>query len=134
MRAKLGDDTLSTAERASLKAELDSLAADPQRTVVGVSAERPDNVPSNYAQAEMAAELDAVVRNDDAVIGYKLTNTYGRFMGTDERALDAEFVVRENFDATELTNSVIRAGKDRDQDAVFVSHVPPQFDFNTNGF
>ena len=123
LRAKLGDDTLSTAERASLKAELDSLAADPQRTVVGLSAERPDNVPSNYAQAEMAAELDAVVRNDDAVIGYKLTNTYGRFMGTDERALDAEFVVRENFDATELTNSVIRAGKDRDQDAVFVSHV-----------
>lgn len=123
LRAKLNDDTLPTAERESIIAELDSLAADPQRTVIGLSGERPGDVPSNYAQAEMAAELDAVVRNDDAVIGYKLTNTYGRFRGTDERAIDGEFVVKENFDPTALTEAVIRAGKSRDQEAVFVSHV-----------
>jgi hypothetical protein len=79
--------------------------------------------PSNYQQAELAAEFDDVVRDDASVIGYKLTNTYGRFMRSDERALDAEFVVKSNFNPEPLRRRLIEMGKQYDQDAVFMSKV-----------
>lgn len=103
--------------------ELESLAAPLERTVLGVSAERPGARPSNYMQAELAAEFDDVVREDKTVEAYKLTNTYGRFMNTNERALDAEFVTRQNFNPAPLKKRLVEMGKRYDQDAVFVSKV-----------
>jgi hypothetical protein len=105
------------------KEELDSLAAPLERTVLGVSAERPGATPSNYVQAELAAEFDDVVRDDTTVEAYKLTNTYGRFMNTNERALDAEFVTRQGFDPEPLKRRLVDVGKRYDQDAVFMSKV-----------
>ena len=79
--------------------------------------------PSNYQQAELAAEFDDVVRDDTSVIGYKLTNTYGRFMRSDERALDAEFVVKSNFNPEPLRRRLVEMGKQYNQDAVFMSKI-----------
>ncbi len=101
--------------------ELQSLSAPLQRYTVGVSGERPNLPMSNYAQAELAAELDDVVRNDKSVLGYNLANTYGSFMGNTERALNGEFVVQQDFDPAPLTRRLIEQGKLYDQDAVFIS-------------
>jgi hypothetical protein len=81
---------------------------------------------SGYAQAELAAEFDDVVRNDDSVLTYNLANTYGSFMGDTERALNAEFVVRQNFNPTALRQRLVEQGKYYDQDAVFLSRVVPE--------
>jgi hypothetical protein len=108
---------------ASAREELGSIDAPLERTVLGTSAARDDRVPSNYMQAELAAEFDDVVRGDSTVEAYKLTNTYGRFKGVDERALDAEFLTRQNFDPTPLTRRLVEMGKKYDQDSVFVSKV-----------
>jgi hypothetical protein len=105
--------------------ELQSLSAPLQRYTVGVSGERPNLPMSNYAQAELAAEIDDVVRNDSSVLGYNLANTYGSFMGDTERALNAEFVVQQNFDPSELTRRLVEQGKNYDQDAVFISRSVP---------
>lgn len=114
----------STPEQiAAAQKEFDQLAAPVDRTVLGVSGERPDRPMSNYAQAELAAEFDDVLRGDSTVIAYKATNTYGRFMKQDERALDVEIVTRKGFDPTELERRVVQMGKQYDQDAVFVSRV-----------
>ena len=111
------------ANKMAMQNELDSLAAPLERTVLGVSAERPDATPSNYGQAELAAEFDDVVRGDPTVEAYKLTNTYGRFMNTNERALDAEFVTRQGFDPQPLKRRLVEMGKRYNQDAVFMSKV-----------
>ncbi len=103
--------------------DVEASKADLQRTTLGVSRERPDLVPSNYEQAELAAEFDDVVRADTNVVGYKLTNTHGRFMNADERALDAEFVTNRNFDPAPLTRRLVEMGKKHDQDSVFISKV-----------
>jgi predicted GNAT family N-acyltransferase len=105
--------------------ELQSLQAPLQRYTVGVSGERPDLPMSNYAQAELAAEIDDVVRNDSSVLGYNLANTYGSFMGNTERALNAEFVVQQNFNPSALIRRLVEQGKNYNQDAVFISRSVP---------
>lgn len=123
LRRTISSGKTSDADRQAAQQELNSLVQPADRFTLGVSAERPGMRPSNYQQAELAAEFDDVVRDDSAVIGYKLTNTYGRFMRSDERALDAEFVVKSNFDPEPLTRRLVEMGKQYDQDAVFISKV-----------
>ena len=67
-------------------------AAPLDRTILGLAGERPGKRPSNYEQAEMAAEIDDVLRNDQQVVAYKATNTYGNFAGVNERAIDGEII------------------------------------------
>ena len=108
---------------------VDEKAAPLDRTILGVSAERPGKMPSNYEQAEMAAEFDDVLRGDDKVAAYKLTNTYGSFDAEDgvvnERSLDAEIVTRQGFDPGPLKQRLVKVGMEKDQDAVFISKVVP---------
>ncbi len=115
----------SAEARALAQEELETMKTPLERYVLGVSGERPGDIPSNYRQAEIAAELDDVVRDDPSVITYKLTNTYGRFKKTDERAIDAEFVVRKDFNPAALERRLVEQGKERDQDSVFISKVVP---------
>lgn len=105
------------------KAQLKGMEANVDRYVLGVSGERPNKPMSNYAQAELAAEFDDVVRNDKSVVTYNLANTYGSFMAQTERSLNAEFVTRENFNAAQLERRLVEQGKAYDQDAVFISKV-----------
>ena len=123
LRRTISSAKTSDVNRQAAQQELNSLVQPADRFTLGVSAERPGMRPSNYQQAELAAEFDDVVRDDTSVIGYKLTNTYGRFMRSDERALDAEFVVKSNFNPEPLRRRLVEMGKQYDQDAVFMSKV-----------
>lgn len=107
----------------AMRKELESMKAPLERYQLGISGERPNKPMSNYGQAEIAAELDDVVRNDTNVITYNLANTYGSFKGQTERALNAEFVARQGFKPENLERRMIEQGKAYDQDAVFVSKV-----------
>ena len=111
------------ANKVAKQQQLANMEADVDRYALGVSGERPDKPMSNYAQAELAAEFDDVVRNDKSVVTYNLANTYGSFMGQTERALNAEFVARQNFDPAPLERRLVEQGKAYDQDAVFISKV-----------
>jgi hypothetical protein len=102
---------------------VEEIAAPLERTVLGVSGERPGKIPSNYEQAEIAAEFDDVLRNDSSVTAYKATSTIGRFAGKSERALDVEIITRQNFDPAPLKKRLVEVGIDKDQDAVFISKV-----------
>ena len=113
------------ANKTAKQQQLASMQADVDRYTLGVSGERPGNPMSNYAQAELAAEFDDVVRDDASVVTYNLANTYGSFMGDTERALNAEFVVRQNFNPASLERRMVEQGKTYDQDAVFISKVVP---------
>jgi hypothetical protein len=99
------------------------MQANVDRYTLGVSGERPNRPMSNYAQAELAAEFDDVVRDDASVVTYNLANTYGSFMAQTERALNAEFVTRQNFNPMPLERRLVEQGKAYDQDAVFMSKV-----------
>jgi len=111
------------ANKEAMRKELVESKAPVDRYMLGVSGERPNQSMSNYAQAELAAELDDVVRNDVSVVTYNLANTYGSFKGQTERALNAEFVARQNFDPAPLERRMVEQGKAYDQDAVFISKV-----------
>jgi hypothetical protein len=111
------------ANKEEMRKELLASKADVDRFTLGVSGERPGKPMSNYGQAELAAEFDDVVRNDASVVTYNLANTYGSFMGQTERALNAEFIVKENFVPSALERRMVEQGKAYDQDAVFISKV-----------
>jgi len=113
------------ANKEAMRQELLGSKASVDRYTLGVSGERPDKPMSNYAQAELAAEFDDVVRDNPSVPAYNLSNTYGSFMGQTERALNAEFVTRQDFDPAPLERRLVEQGKAYDQDAVFISKVVP---------
>jgi hypothetical protein len=108
-------------QRTAMQDELAAINAPAQMVQLGISGERPNSPMSNYNQAEMAAELDDVVRDDKSVLAYNLENTYGSYQGKTERSLNAEFAVGENFDPAPLTRRLIEQGKQYDQDSVFIS-------------
>lgn len=111
------------ANKEEMRKELLASKANVDRFTLGVSGERPGKPMSNYGQAELAAEFDDVVRNDASVVTYNLANTYGSFMGQTERALNAEFIVKEDFAPSALERRMVEQGKAYDQDAVFISKV-----------
>ena len=109
--------------KAAAQAELDTMGQRLERTVLGISGERPGAQPSNDVQADIAQALHDSIKDDPSMIASKISNSYGRFMKEDERALDAEFVTRSDFDPLPLTRALVESGKKYDQDAVFKSKV-----------
>ena len=116
-------ESAAIARQSNAEAAVGEMAAPLDRTVLGVARERPGQVPTNVQQAELAQELQAPVINDDSVVAFQTNNTVGEFAGETERALNAEYVTRSNFNPAALTQSLIDAGRKYDQDAVFMSKV-----------
>ena len=106
--------------------ELNGSFAPLARYVLGISVARPTHRPTNVAQAETAERLGQPAKDDPSVVMYQINNTYGRFMQEDERAFNAEFVVRENFDPTGVKTRMVEVAKDADQDAAFISKIVPE--------
>ena len=105
--------------------ELDQLKAPLARYVLGISVERPDFRPTNVQQANVAGRLGEPAKADPSVVTYQINNTYSRFMGKDERAFNAEFVVRQNFNPAGVTRRMVEVAKEADQDAAFIAKVVP---------
>ena len=114
------------AAKVAAQEEINAAAAPLVRYVLGISVERPGARPTNVEQANVAARLGEPAKQDETVAMYGITNSYGRFMQSDERAFNAEFVVRENFDPTALTRRMVEVAKDADQDAAFISKIVPE--------
>lgn len=112
--------------QAQAQAELDEMKAPLARYMLGISVERPGMRPTNVQQAEIASRLGEPAKGDPSVVMYQINNTYGRFMQSDERAFNAEFVVRRNFDPTGVTRRMVEVAREADQDAAFISKVVPQ--------
>jgi len=112
------DDAVAKASK-----ELEGYKQPLARWVLGISIERPNKVPTNQQQAEAAARLGEPASADDAVVMYQINNSLGRFMGTNERNFNAEFVVRENFDPTAVLARMMEVAEETDQDAAFMSKV-----------
>ena len=127
LREIINQQQYSQAEKQAARTELESIEQPLQRTVLGVSPEREGAVPTNITMAETASAIDAPLRQQEAVVGYQLNNSYGRFkMGeTDvtERSLNAEIVAREDFDPNPVMDALINTAKKYDQDSVFMAHV-----------
>lgn len=110
---------------AEAQKQLDQIKAPLARYVLGISVERPGVRPTNVQQAEIAGRLGEPAKADPSVVTYQINNTYGRFMQSDERAFNAEFVVRQNFDPSGVTRRMVEVAKEADQDAAFISKVVP---------
>jgi len=110
---------------ADAQAELVTLEGAPQRFTAGISRQRPDMVPTNIEQNELAQEVLAPVLKDDKMIGVQANPSIGGFAGDRERNLNFEVVTQVDFDPTDMTNAIVEAGRKYDQDAVFVSKVVP---------
>lgn len=115
---KLHEENVATA-----KAQLGEIAQPLDRYAIGLSAERPENIPSNYQQAEMAATLDDAVRNDPNVVGYNLANSEGLYDKYLERSLNGEFIVRGGYDSAPLMRAIATEAKRTGQESAFLSKV-----------
>jgi len=114
------------AAKLAAQEEVNAAAAPLVRYVLGISVERPGARPTNAEQANVAAQLGEPAKQDQSVVMYQVNNTYGRFMQSDERAFNAEFVVREDFDPSAVTKRMVEVAKDADQDAAFISKIVPE--------
>lgn len=101
----------SEADRVAAGKELETLEGSPQRTIAGISRERPGNVPSNIDQAELSKELVEPLKKDDTVMAFQANNTYGEFMGELEKSMNFEVVTRTNFNPKRMTDTIVNLGK-----------------------
>ena len=131
LRSIINSEASTVEQKQAAQVELKTLEGEPQRFVAGVSRERPDQIPTNPEQAELASELTEPLAGDQKVIAYQANNTLGEFMGDTERALNFEIVTQTDFDPSAVTKSLVEAGRKYDQDAVFLSKVVPDGTPNT---
>ena len=123
LRSIINSVNTSEADRVAAGKELQTLEGSPQRTIAGISRERPGNVPSNIDQAELSKELIEPIKKDDTVMAFQANNTYGEFMGELEKSMNFEVVTRTNFNPKRMTDTIVNLGKKYNQDAVFISKV-----------
>jgi len=123
LRSIIGSINTTAAQKKQAREELKTLAGSAERYSAGVSMERPEQVPTNVQQAQLAEEITAPLKADDTVLGYQANNSLGEFAGETERALNYEIVARSNFNPEPATKALVEAGRKYDQDAVFMSKV-----------
>lgn len=123
LRSIINSVNTTEADRIAAANELKTLEGSPERTVVGISRERPDNIPSNIDQAALSKELIEPIQKDDSVMAFQANSTFGEFMGDLEKSINFEVVTRTNFNPKNMTDRVVNLGKKYNQDAVFVSKV-----------
>lgn len=126
LRSIINSSKSTPAQKIQAQEELDQLKAPLDRTVIGISRERPNQVPSNVEQAELATDLTAPLKDDESVVAYQANNTYGEFDGQTERSLNVELVTRKDFSPKAATDRLVNLARQYDQDAVFISKVVPQ--------
>jgi len=125
LRSIINTADSTEAEKIKAAEELKTLEGSPQRTVAGISRERPGEVPTNVQQADFSAELVEPLKNDSSVIAYQANNTFGEYAGDLERSLNFEVVTRTNFDPKPMTDTLVKSAQKYNQEAIFVSKVVP---------
>jgi len=125
LRSIINTADSTEAEKIKAAEELKTLEGSPQRTVAGISRERPGEVPTNVQQAEFSAELIEPLKNDSSVIAYQANNTFGEYAGDLERSLNFEVVTRTNFDPKPMTDTLVKSAQKYNQESIFVSKVVP---------
>lgn len=128
LRKIIGSIGSTAREKKVAEKELKSIAEPLQRTVLGVTPAR-DTPPTNVMMAQAASDLEPSIHAQDAVTGYQLNNSIGRYVddGVDvtERAINGEIVARADFDPAPVMDSLKAFAKKYDQDAVFMARVVP---------
>lgn len=124
------DWTTKAGEGGSFEAEADKTGM--SRYLAGVSQERPEFKPSAADQDNLSRPLNARIAMMPGVLATRVKDTVGYFMGTKERSFDLELVADKQFDPKGLLDEVVRIGRDKNQDAVFISRVLGMNDENPN--
>lgn len=115
------DWTTKSGEGGSFEAEADKTRMG--RYIAGVSQERPEFKPTGGEQDSIATPLSRKLAKLPNVLAARVMDTVGYFMGGKERSFDLEVVADKDFDPTILADEVIQIGREKNQDAVFVSRI-----------
>ena len=125
LRSIINSKNTNEQDRIAAANELKTLEGSPERTVIGISRERPGDVPSNVQQADFSTEVTKDIKDDPTVMGFQANPSFGYYDQALERSLNFEVVTRTNFNPKKLTDSVVRAAQKYNQESTFISKVVP---------
>ena len=125
LRSIINSKNTNEPDRIAAANELKTLEGSPERTVIGISRERPDDVPTNLQQSDFSTEVTKDIKEDPTVIGFQANPSFGYYDQALERSLNFEVVTRTNFNPKKLTDSVVRAAQKYNQESTFISKVVP---------
>lgn len=125
LRSIINSKNTNEQDRIAAANELKTLEGSPERTVIGISRERPGDVPSNIQQADFSTEVTKDIKDDPTVMGFQANPSFGYYDQALERSLNFEVVTRTNFNPKKLTDSVVRAAQKYNQESTFISKVVP---------
>jgi len=125
LRSIINSSASSEADKIKAADELKTLEGSPERTVIGISRERPGEVPTNVQQADFSTEVTKDIKDDPTVMGFQANPSFGYYDQALERSLNFEVVTRTNFNPKKLTDSVVRAAQKYNQESTFISKVVP---------
>ena len=101
-------------------------AAPVRRFTAGASLDRPGKTATNEMMSASQKRMAGVIEGDDSVVMGKATSGIGRYIDPkgetfDERALDFEYVARQDHNPDEVITQLVQEAKDAKQESVFFS-------------
>ena len=107
---------------------LEQSAAPVRRFTGGISLDEGKKIATNPQMSEAQGRLMSPLENDEAVIAAKAIPTIGRYIDPkgevfDERAIDFEYVTRQDHDPDDVVKQLVQEAKDANQESAFFSEV-----------
>ena len=107
---------------------LEERQATVRRFTGGISLDTESKVATNPEMSGAQKRLMAPLQADDSVIAAKATPSVGRYIDPedeifDERAIDFEYVTRQDHDPDDAVKQMVQEAKDADQESTFFSEV-----------
>jgi len=107
---------------------LEESQATVRRFTGGISLDTESKVATNPEMSGAQKRLMAPLQADDSVIAAKATPSRGRYIDPedeifDERAIDFEYVTRQDHDPDDAVKQMVQEAKDADQESTFFSEV-----------
>ena len=103
-------------------------AAPVRRFTAGLSLDRPEKTAADKMMSKSQGRLASTVEGDESVLAAKQTSGIGRYIDPegevfDERAIDFEYVARQDHDPADVVRQVVQEAKDTNQESAFFSEV-----------
>ena len=79
LRSIINSKNTNEKDRIAAANEQKTLKGSPERTVIGISRERPGDVPSNVQQADFSTEVTKDIKDDPTVMGFQTNPSFGYY-------------------------------------------------------
>ena len=125
LRSIIGSKKTTPEDKLKAEAELDTLKADQERWVVGVSRQQDEIIPTNKEQAQLSENLTKPLKDSEMINAFQANNNLGVWKEDNklqfERSLNMEIIAKPGWDQTDFEKTFINELQANNQWSGFIA-------------